>query len=129
MEWADLAGALRYSITVEVATQPVLDQRRLNTLRYYIETVLSFLPHLQPATRRLARAHQARHKTLSGFQVPSGAAGLAPADGVHLPHPHRVQSQAGPAHRGPSVTKLLCNMLIFLTLYSCRLKASRFKPN
>ena len=56
MEWADLAGALRYSITVEVATQPVLDQRRLNTLRYYIETVLSFLPHLQPATRRLARA-------------------------------------------------------------------------
>ena len=45
---SDLEKAVQYSITKEVATQPILDQRKLQTLYQYLETLINFFPNMRP---------------------------------------------------------------------------------
>jgi len=45
---SDLEKAVKYSITKEIATQPILDQRKLQTLYQFIETLISFFPNIRP---------------------------------------------------------------------------------
>ena len=45
---SDLEKAIQYSVTKEIATQPILDQRKLQTLYHYLETVINFFPNMRP---------------------------------------------------------------------------------
>ena len=47
----DLEKAVEYSIMTEVAMQPVLDAKKLQTLIYYIETILSYFPNMKTPMR------------------------------------------------------------------------------
>lgn len=49
---SDLEKAVEYSIKKEVAMQPVLDQMKLQTLVYYIETLLNFFPNMRTPIRK-----------------------------------------------------------------------------
>jgi len=48
----DLEKAVEYSLTREVAMQPVLDQQKLKTLVYYIEVLLNYLPGIRDPVRK-----------------------------------------------------------------------------
>ena len=48
----DLEKAVEYSLTREVAMQPVLDQQKLKVLVYYIEVLLNYLPGLREPVRK-----------------------------------------------------------------------------
>lgn len=48
----DLEKAVQYSITREVAMQPVLDQQKLSALVFYLEALLAYLPGLREPTRK-----------------------------------------------------------------------------
>jgi thiol oxidase len=48
----DLEKAVEYSLTREVAMQPVLDQQKLKALVYYIEVLLNYLPGIRDPVRK-----------------------------------------------------------------------------
>jgi len=49
---SDLEKAVEYSLMKEVAMQPHLNQVKLQTLVYFIETLLNYLPNMRPPMRR-----------------------------------------------------------------------------
>jgi len=48
----DLEKAVEYSLTREVAMQPVLDQQKLKALVYYIEVLLNYLPGIRDPVKK-----------------------------------------------------------------------------
>jgi len=48
----DLEKAVEYSLTREVAMQPILDQQKLKALVYYIEVLLNYLPGIRNPVKK-----------------------------------------------------------------------------